>query len=181
MEDALNRILMAALDYNFSLRWSRDSDTWGHNKSQLSLTAATAWVGAGEGQPLNGQKNQPCLCCRESFDPNTCSNRHSSCRASLGRLPGKARLLHGKHRKKGGEQRAGETQNWQEVLALLPLESKECICATCHGGWHLSALNVQLSCRILRGVPWGGTAAGQRGEGTAGHCPQPAHQPQHQW
>lgn len=57
MEDALNRILMAALDYNFSLCWSHDSDTGGHEQSQLSLTAAAAWVGAGE-----GQESQPCLC-----------------------------------------------------------------------------------------------------------------------
>lgn len=40
MEDAPNRILMATLNYNFSLHWSRDSDTQGHEKSQLSSTAA---------------------------------------------------------------------------------------------------------------------------------------------
>lgn len=181
MEDALNRILMAALDYNFSLRWSRDSDTWGHNKSQLSLTAATAWVGAGEGQPLNGQKNQPCLCCRESFDPNTCSNRHSSCRASLGRLPGKAWLLHGKHRKKRWRTEGRRNPELTRSSGTPPLGEQGVYLCHLPCGWHLSALNVQLSCRILWGVPWGGTAAGQRGEGTAGHCPQPAHQPQHQW
>ena len=32
---------MAALDDNFSLHWSCDSDTQGHEKSQLSSTAAT--------------------------------------------------------------------------------------------------------------------------------------------
>lgn len=41
MEDAPNRILTAALDYIFSLHWSCDSDTQGHEKSQLSSTPAT--------------------------------------------------------------------------------------------------------------------------------------------
>jgi len=41
MDDAPNRILMAALDYNFSLHWSHDSVTQEHEKSQLSSSAAT--------------------------------------------------------------------------------------------------------------------------------------------
>lgn len=41
------------------------------------------------------------------------------------------------------------------------------VCASCPGGWDVSALSLQLSCTVL-GVPWGGAAAGERGKAHQG-------------
>lgn len=97
-----------------------------------------------------------------------CSSRHcpklSSTRTSLGKLPGTAWVLPGKHRKIRWRT---EGRRNPELTRSFASRRARSVCASCHGGWDVSALSLQLSCTVL-GVPWGGAAAGERGKAHQG-------------
>lgn len=103
-----------------------------------------------------GKRTSPACAEETALPPKMCRNRHcpklSSTRASLGRLLGQLGFCPGIW---GGEQRAGESQNWQEFLPLG--EQGMCLC---HSHGEICVLCLQLSWRML-GCPGEGLLQGK--------------------
>lgn len=138
-----------------------------------SAAAFPPLTGAREVSPCMGERTSPAPAEETALPLKMCSLGQSSANTPLGRLSGKAWCLQEKAWENKLENR-GQEKTTRSCEFLLPLESKEDICATCRVGSYGSAsplcsqfaVVLQIPANSSNAMPWGGTAA----EVTLGHA-----------